>query len=55
MGFDTVILIAMTACAIFWYISFGIYEERKEIRAREQERIDRLKRAKRLNKLFGRS
>lgn len=55
MGFDTVILIAMTACAVFWYISFGIREERKEIRAREQERADRMKRAEHLKKLFGRS
>lgn len=55
MEFDTALLIVMIACAICWYISFGIREQREEVRALEQERIDRLKRAERLKKLCGRS
>lgn len=54
MDFDTAILLAMTACAYFWFISIGILQEKKEIKARERGEIERLKRQQRLRKLFGR-
>lgn len=55
MDFDTAILLAVTACAYCWFISFGIIEERREVKAREKEEIDRLQRAERVKKLVGRS
>jgi len=55
MDFDTAILLAMTACAYCWYISFGIIQQRNEVKAREREEMARLQRAERLKKLFGRS
>jgi hypothetical protein len=55
MDFDTAILLAMTACAYCWFISLGILQERKEIKAREKEDLERRQRAARLNRLFGRS
>jgi len=54
MDFDTAILLAMTACAYGWFVSFGIREQRKEIKAQKQEEIERRQRAERVNKLFGR-
>jgi hypothetical protein len=55
MDLDTAVLLAMTACAYFWFISFGIREEKKEIKAREQEVINRKKREEHMKRLFGRS
>lgn len=55
MDFDTAILLAMTACAYCWFISFGIIQERKDIKAREREELDRLRRAERVKKIYGRS
>lgn len=54
MEFDTVILLAMTAGAYCWYVSFGILEARKEIKALEQEEVERQRRDARVDKLFGR-
>jgi len=54
MDFDTAILLAMTLSAYCWYISFGIREERKEIKAREREAVECMQRQERVNKLFGR-
>jgi len=54
MDLDTAILLVMTGCAYCWFISFGILEEKKEIKAREREEIIRLQRAERVRKLFGR-
>jgi len=54
MDVDTVVLLAVTACAYCWFVSFGIREQRKEIKARKKERIDQLRREERLKKLFGR-
>jgi len=53
MDFDTAILLAMTVSAYCWYISFGIIEERKEIKAREREAVEGRLRRERVNKLFG--
>ena len=55
MDFDTAVLLALTTCAYGWFISFGIREQRQEVKAREQAEIVRLQRAKRLHKLFGRN
>ena len=54
MDLDTAIILAMTGCAYCWFISFGILEERKEIKAREREQIERLQRNERIRRLFGR-
>jgi len=54
MDFDTVIILAMTACAYCWFISFGIIEQKNEIKARERAEMERRQRAERVNKLFGR-
>lgn len=55
MDVDTVILMVLTACAYAWFISFGILEEKKEVKARKKEIADRKNREERLRKLFGRS
>lgn len=55
MDLDTTILLVMTGCAYCWFVSFGILEQRREIKAEEQEKIDRYKRAERVKKLFGRN
>lgn len=54
MDFDTAVLLAMTACACGWYISFGIVEQKREVKAREREELERRKRVERLKKIFGR-
>jgi hypothetical protein len=54
MDFDTVVLLGLTACAYCWFISIGIFEERREIKAREQEAIKRQQRAEHLNRLYDR-
>lgn len=54
MDFDTAILLVVTACAYCWFISFGIIEERKENKELEKKELDRLQRAERVKKLFGR-
>lgn len=53
MDVDTAILLVATACAYGWFVSFGILEQRREVKAREQERIEQLRRSERLSKLFG--
>jgi len=53
MDLDTVILLVMTACAYCWFISFGIREEKREIKAREQEIVDRRKREEHMKRLYG--
>jgi hypothetical protein len=54
MDLDTAILLAMTVCAYLWFVSIGIFQEKKEIKAREREEVERLQRQERLRKLFGR-
>ena len=55
MDLDTAVLLFLTTCAYCWFISFGIREERREVKAREQAEVVRLQRAERLRKLFGRN
>lgn len=54
MDLDTAILFAITACAYGWFISKGILDGRREIKAQEQEEIERLQRAERLKRLYER-
>jgi hypothetical protein len=49
---DTMILLALTASAFAWYMSFSISEGRKEIKTRDQEALERLQRAERLKRLY---
>lgn len=53
MDVDTTILLVATACAYGWFVSFGILEQRREVKAQEQERLEQLRRSKRLKELFG--
>lgn len=55
MEFDTAVLLGLTACAYCWFISIGIFEERKLIKARELEEVKRRQRAEHLKKLYDRS
>lgn len=54
MDFDTAIILGLTACAYVWFISIGIFEERKEIKAQELEAVKRRQRAEHLKKLYDR-
>ena len=53
MDVDTAILLVATACAYVWFVSCGILEQRREDKAREQEKIKQLHRNERLRRLFG--
>ncbi len=55
MDLDTAILLALTACAYCWFVLTGIFEQKSEIKAHEKEETERLQRAERLKKLFGKS
>ncbi|MFV0436869.1 MAG: hypothetical protein ACK5PS_05690 [Desulfopila sp.] len=55
MDIDTVVLLILTAGAFGWWLSLGICEQRREMRAREKENAEQQKRQERLKKLFGRS
>ena len=51
---DTAVLLAMVTCAYGWFISIGIFEERKEIKARQQAEIAPKQRVRRVEKLHER-
>ena len=53
MDADTAILLVATACAYGWFVSFGILEQRREVKMREQERIEQSRCDKRVRRLSG--